>query len=628
MKMLTVENVTKTYGEKQLFNDISFTIGEKERVGLIGVNGTGKSSLLKIVAGLDQPDEGKIIAGKDYTIAFLAQQPDFDADRTVLEQVYHGEAPILKLMRDYEKTLQRLNSSPNDSKIQDELFHLQKQMDALNAWDASTNAKSILTKLGIEDFGKKIGELSGGQKKRVAMAQVLIAEPDLLILDEPTNHLDFDTVKWLEDYLSRYSGSILLVTHDRYFLDRVANRMFELDSGNLYSYKGNYAAFLESKAIREENEAATFEKRKNLFRRELEWIRRGAKARTTKQKARIQRLEELDDKLAGGKPSGEKLDISLNGSRLGKQVFELKDASKRYGAKTILNHFDLLVKPGDRFGIIGRNGTGKSTLLNILAKRIPLDEGEFLMGQTVKIAYYTQESEDMDENMRMIEYIKETAQIVETSDGKTISAAQMLERFLFPPFSHGTPIRKLSGGEKRRLYLLKILMTAPNVLLLDEPTNDLDTQTLTVLEDYLEEFPGVVITVSHDRYFLDKVVDQLLVLQGEGSINSFFGNYTEYLEKESIVEVQKTTSATAQSAKSPEKEKKKKMTYMEKKEWEEIDDVIAKIEEKLEETSAELAKVGSNFTKAQDLMKQEAELNEKLEQLIERWSYLAELAEG
>ncbi|WP_026573194.1 ABC-F family ATP-binding cassette domain-containing protein [Bacillus sp. UNC438CL73TsuS30] len=628
MKMLTVENVTKTYGEKQLFNDISFTIGEKERVGLIGVNGTGKSSLLKIVAGLDQPDEGKIIAGKDYSIAFLAQQPEFDTDRTVLEQVYHGEAPILKLMRDYEKTLQKLNASPNDSKIQDELFHLQKQMDALNAWDASTNAKSILTKLGIEDFGKKIGELSGGQKKRVAMAQVLIAEPDLLILDEPTNHLDFDTVKWLEDYLSRYSGSILLVTHDRYFLDRVANRMFELDGGNLYSYKGNYAAFLESKAIREENEAATFEKRKNLFRRELEWIRRGAKARTTKQKARIQRFEELDDKIAGGKPSGEKLDISLNGSRLGKQVFELKDASKRYGAKTILNHFDLLVKPGDRIGIIGRNGTGKSTLLNILAKRIPLDEGEFLMGQTVKIAYYTQESEDMDENMRMIEYIKETAQIVETSDGKTISAAQMLERFLFPPFSHGTPIRKLSGGEKRRLYLLKILMTAPNVLLLDEPTNDLDTQTLTVLEDYLEEFPGVVITVSHDRYFLDKVVDQLLVLQGEGSINSFFGNYTEYLEKESLTDAQKIVSVSAQTVKSPEKEKKKKMSYMEKKEWEEIDDVIAKTEEKLEETSAELEKVGSDFTKAQDLMKQEAELNEKLEQLIERWTYLAELAEG
>ncbi|MFS0776392.1 ABC-F family ATP-binding cassette domain-containing protein [Neobacillus sp. 3P2-tot-E-2] len=626
MKMLTVENVTKTYGEKQLFNNISITIGEKERVGLIGINGTGKSSLLKIIAGLDQPDDGKIITGKDYSIAFLDQQPELDSAKTVLEQVFHGEAPILRLMREYEKTLLLLNSSPNDTKVQEDLFQLQKQMDALNAWDASTNAKSILMKLGIEDFTKKIGELSGGQKKRVALAQVLIAEPDLLILDEPTNHLDFDSVKWLEEYLSRYSGSILLVTHDRYFLDRVANRMFELDGGNLYSYKGNYAAFLEAKAIREENEAATFEKRQNLFRRELEWMRRGAKARTTKQKARIQRFDELEDKLSGGKPTGEKVDISLNGSRLGKQVFELKDASMRYGSKTILNHFNLLVKPGDRLGIIGRNGAGKSTLLNILAKKLPLDEGEFIMGQTVKIAYYTQENEDMDENKRMIEYIKETAEVVETSDGKTLSAALMLERFLFPPFSHGTPIRKLSGGEKRRLYLLKLLMTAPNVLLLDEPTNDLDTQTLTVLEDYLEDFPGVVITVSHDRYFLDKVVDQLLVLRGEGQIDSFYGNYSEHLEKESAaVEVKKPVATTT---KTPEKEKKKRMTFKEKKEWEEIDEVIEKTEARLEEIANEMGNTGSDFTKAQELMKLEAELNEKLEYLIERWEYLAELAES
>ncbi|MFL6516896.1 MAG: ABC-F family ATP-binding cassette domain-containing protein, partial [Bacillus sp. (in: firmicutes)] len=380
MKMLTVENVSKTYGEKQLFNNISYTIKEKERVGLIGINGTGKSSLLKIIAGLDTPDEGKIITSKDYSISFLNQQPELDEGKTVLEQVYDGEAPVLKLMREYESTLLELEVSPNDTTVQEVLFQLQKQMDALNAWDASSNAKSILMKLGIEDFTKKIGELSGGQKKRVALAQILIAEPDLLILDEPTNHLDFDSVKWLEDYLSRYNGSILLVTHDRYFLDRVANRMFELDGGQLYSYKGNYAAFLEAKAIREENDAASFEKNKNLFRRELEWIRRGAKARSTKQKARIQRFDELDEKVSSGKSSSEKLDISLNGSRLGKQVFELKDASKQYGAKTILNHFDLLVKPGDRIGIIGKNGTGKSTLLNILAKQIPLDEGEIIMG--------------------------------------------------------------------------------------------------------------------------------------------------------------------------------------------------------------------------------------------------------
>ncbi|MGG5253885.1 ABC-F family ATP-binding cassette domain-containing protein [Neobacillus sp. SM06] len=627
MKMLTVENVTKTYGEKKLFNEVSFTIVEKERVGLIGINGTGKSSLLKITAGLDVPDEGQILHGKDYTISYLDQQPEFDTDRTVLEQVFFGDAPILNLMREYEKTLLELNEASHNERLQENLFELQKQMDALSAWDASTNAKSILTKLGIEEFDKKVSELSGGQKKRVALAQVLIQAADLLVLDEPTNHLDFQTVKWLEDYLSRYSGAILLVTHDRYFLDKVANKIVELDAGKLYSYKGNYAAFLEAKAVREENEAAVIEKQKNLFRRELEWIRRGAQARSTKQKARIDRFQQLEGQLANEK-SKDKFGITLNGSRLGKQVFELKSADKKFGDNVILHAFDLLVKPGDRIGIIGSNGTGKSTLLNILAKRIPLDAGELIIGQTVKIAYYTQENVDMDENQRMIEYIKETAQVVETSDGKTISAAQMLERFLFPPYTHGTPIRKLSGGEKRRLYLLKILMSSPNVLLLDEPTNDLDTQTLTVLEDYLEEFPGVVITVSHDRYFLDKVADQLLILKGNGEIATYFGNYSEYLNEENTTVSAKMEVAAPAGGKAPEKEKKKKMTYMEKKEWEEIDKVIAAVEAQLEDITNQMNQTGSDFTKAQELMKQEASLNEKLEQLIERWTYLADLAEN
>lgn len=625
MKMLSVESVTKTYGEKELFNDISFTISEKDRVGLIGVNGTGKSSLLKIVAGVDLPDSGEINSPKDYTISYSAQQPELNPELSVLAQVFAGTAPVLVLLREYEETLLQLNKAPDNQVIQEKLFEQQKKMDALNAWDTSTNAKSILTKLGIESFDKKIGELSGGQKKRVALAQALIQSPDLLILDEPTNHLDYESVKWLEEYLGRYQGALLLVTHDRYFLDRVTNRMFELDGGNLYSYKGNYGAFLEAKAIREENEAATIEKRKNLYRRELEWIRRGAKARTTKQKARIQRFDQLDDQLASVKQS-EKLDMSLNGSRLGKQVFELREASKKYADLTILHSFDLLVKPGDRIGIIGKNGTGKSTLLNILAGKIPLDSGERIIGQTVKIAYYTQESEDMDENKRMIEYLKETAQVVETSDGKTISAAQMLERFLFPSFTHGTPIRKLSGGEKRRLYLLKILMTEPNVLLLDEPTNNLDTQTLTVLEDYLEDFPGVVITVSHDRYFLDKVADQLLVLQGQGQIDSFFGNYSEYLEKENEKPVvQEKTPAPVN--KEQEKPKKKKLSYNEQREWEGIEDNIANTEARLEEIAVEMNNTGSDFEKARALMEEEAKLNEKLEQLIERWSYLSELAE-
>jgi len=624
MKTISIEHVTKTYGEKTLFHDISFTITEKERIGLIGVNGTGKSSLLKLIAGIDLPDEGEFVSAKDYQISYLAQAPELNSDLTVLEQIFEGDAPLFRLLKNYELTLIQLNEQPESQAIQERLFQLQKEMDTLNAWDVSTNAKTILTKLGIEQFNHKIGALSGGQKKRVALAQVLIQNPDLLILDEPTNHLDFETVKWLEDYLSRYHGAILLVTHDRYFLDAVTNRIFELDGGKLYSYKGNYADFLEAKAIREENEAATIDKQKNLFRQELEWIRRGAKARTTKQKARIQRFEQLDEELSTVK-SSEKLDITLKGSRLGKQVFELKDASKRFADRTIMNHFNLLVKPGDRIGIIGKNGTGKSTLLNILAGKIPLDSGERIIGQTVKVAYYTQESDDMDENKRMIEYLNETAQVIHTTDGKTISASQMLERFLFPPYTHGTPIRKLSGGEKRRLYLLKILMLEPNVLLLDEPTNDLDTQTLTVLEDYLDDFSGVVITVSHDRYFLDKVAEQLLVLQGEGNIDTFYGNYSDFLEKQ--IKKPEKKQEELKEVKVQEKPKKKKMSYKEQKEFETIEDDIAAVETRLEEISVELNNTGSDFEKAQQLANEETELNEKLEYLIERWTYLTELAE-
>jgi ABC transport system ATP-binding/permease protein len=628
MKTITIEHVSKTYGEKTLFHDISFVISEKERVGLIGVNGTGKSSLLKLIAGLDSADEGNFICSKEYQISYLAQHPDLNPDLTILEQIFAGDAPVFQLLKNYELTLLQLNEQPENQGIQEKLFEWQKKMDSLDAWDVSTNAKTILTKLGLEDFNLKIGVLSGGQKKRVALAQVLIQSPDLLILDEPTNHLDFDSVKWLEDYLSRYPGAILLVTHDRYFLDRVTNRIFELDGGNLYSYKGNYAAFLEAKAIREENEVATIDKQKNLFRQELEWIRRGAKARSTKQKARIQRFDQLDEELSSVK-SKEKLDISLKGSRLGKQVFELKDASKRYENRVIIDQFDLLVKPGDRIGIIGKNGTGKSTLLNILSGRIPLDSGQRVIGQTVKVAYYTQESGDMDENKRMIEYLNETAQIVETTDGKTISSTQMLERFLFPSHTHGTLIRKLSGGERRRLYLLKILMQEPNVLLLDEPTNDLDTQTLTVLEDYLEEFAGVVITVSHDRYFLDKVVEQLIILEGSGKIGSFYGNYSEYLEQLSQ-RSEKGKSEVKEKGVPPiqEKSKKKKMSYNEQREFETIEDDITGVEKRLEEISIELNDTGSNFEKAQELMNEEVELNEKLEHMMERWTYLTEKSEG
>lgn len=629
MKMITIENVSKTYGEKELFRHISFTIKEKERVGLIGINGTGKSSLLKIIAGLDTSDGGEIIAGKDYTIAYLAQQPELKEENTVLEQIFQSDAPAIRLLKEYEQTLLQLNKNPLDEQLQEKLTDMQQKMDATAAWDVSANAQAILSKLGIHAFDQKIAELSGGQKKRVALAQVLIETPDLLILDEPTNHLDYESVKWLEDYLSRYAGAVLLVTHDRYFLDRVTNRMFELADGTLYSYQGNYASFLEAKAIREENEVASLAKAKNLYRRELEWIRRGARARSTKQKARIQRFEELEGKVTQQK-STDSLDIALSGSRLGRQVFELRAATKQFAEKVIFKDFDFLVKQGDRIGIIGNNGTGKSTLLNVLAGKVDLDDGELITGQTVKIAYYTQESIDMDENKRIIEYIQESARVMTAADGKTISASQMLERFLFPTYTHGTLIRKLSGGEKRRLYLLKILMGGPNVLLLDEPTNDLDTTTLTILEDYLDDFPGVVITVSHDRYFLDKIAEQLLIVKGNGAIGTYFGSYSEYLQKEAVVKEQtpRVNVKKENTPASPAEPARKRMSYLEKKEWEEIDDKIASVESKIETIATEMADIGSDFEKGQALMKEEAQLNEQLEALIERWTYLAELAEN
>lgn len=627
MKMITIEELTKTYGEKNLFNHLTFTITESERIGLIGVNGTGKSTLLKIIAGLEIADSGEVVHAKDYRITYMPQHPDFNPELTVLEQVFSGDTPLLQLLKQYELALYELQHDASSEKAQQNLYNLQQKMDAMNAWEANSSAQAVLTKLGITNMQEKIGALSGGQKKRVSIAQSLIQTPDLLILDEPTNHLDYETVKWLEEYLAKYQGAVLLVTHDRYFLDAVTNRIFELDGGNLYSYKGNYGAFLEGKALREEQEKATQSKLSNLYRNELAWIRRGAKARTTKQKARIQRFEELEGKVGSTEKEG--LDISLAGSRLGKKVVELKEVSKAFEGKTLLNDFTHIVKKGDRIGIVGKNGSGKSTLLNMLAGRIEPDSGEVDRGQTVKIAYYTQESDDMDLNKRMLDYIKESAEIVQTTDGKVISASQMLERFLFPSHAHGTPIRKLSGGERRRLYLLKLLMTSPNVLLLDEPTNDLDTQTLTVLEDYLEEFPGVVITVSHDRYFLDKVADYLLVFEGEGVISTYYGAYTDQLE-EARRQKQKQVQETKVKEEKPrvqEKQKKRRLSYKEQKEWDEIEDKIAAKEEEIERLTAEIERAGSDYSKAHTLSMEQEQANDDLNELLERWTELSELIE-
>lgn len=628
MKMITIENLSKSYAEKQLFEGLSCSITDNERIGVIGVNGTGKSTFLKIIAGVEEADAGSISSSKGFTISYLPQQPDFVEKKTVLEQVFHGDTPLIRLLKEYEEVLLQLEKDSSNPKVQESLYQVQQRMDASNAWEANSNAKAVLTKLGIHDFDRFVGELSGGQKKRVALAQCLIETPDLLILDEPTNHLDYETIKWLEEYLSRYNGALLLVTHDRYFLDRVTNRILELDEGSLYSYTGNYGDFLEAKAVREEQELASESKRQNLYRRELAWIRKGAKARTTKQKARIQRFEDLDK--VSGPVDKEKVDISIGGSRLGKKVLELKGVSKSFGGHYLLKDFSFLIKPGDRIGIVGNNGTGKSTLLNMLAGRLEVDSGEVEVGSTVKIGYYTQENEDMNDNLRMIEYIKETAEVIKTLDGKLISASQMLERFLFLGHTHGTPIRKLSGGEKRRLYLLKVLMSEPNVLLLDEPTNDLDTQTLTVLEDYIEDFPGVVITVSHDRYFLDKITEQLIVLQGSGVASHYYGSYTDFLEQESQTVKESSPKITNVDKEEPvnSSAKKRKLTYMEQKEWAEIEDKISILEEKCDQLETNIAKAGSDYGKIHTLMAEQKQKTEELEQLIERWSELSEIVEG
>lgn len=623
VKKLTAQNICKAYGEKVLFNNISLTINDGDRIGLIGINGCGKSTLLKIIAEIDEQDNGEIHTSKDYTIAYLSQQPMINETASILEQVFQGDHPQIKLQLDYEQALISLELNPLDEHAQKALFAIQQKMDAGNAWDANTQIKAMLTKLGITDLSTQMKHLSGGQRKRVAMASCFAQEPDLLILDEPTNHLDHDTIEWLEQYLARYKGSLLFVTHDRYFLDRVTNRILELDGGNLYAYTGNYSTFLEAKALREEQVVISEEKRQNLFKRELEWIRRGAKARTTKQKARIDRFEEL--KNVEAPKSKEQIDISLSSNRLGKKVLELKNVSKSFAEKKILDDFSYIIGPRSRVGIIGKNGSGKSTLLGMLAGIITPDSGIIDTGITVKLAYYTQETEDMNLGERMINYIKEAAEVVHTTDGKIISASQMLERFLFPTFMHGLPLAKLSGGERRRLFLLKLLMSQPNLLFLDEPTNDLDTQTLTILEDYLETFAGVVVTVSHDRYFLDKVVDELIVLEGEGRVKADLGAYTDFLEKQKAATTVVTQAAKVGKNVKKSMQQKKKFSYKEQQEWNGIEDEISNLEDQLAVVIKDLNNTGSDYTKAQELTKQQEQIESQLEERMNRWEELSEI---
>ncbi|MFK3939874.1 ABC-F family ATP-binding cassette domain-containing protein [Alkalihalobacillus sp. NPDC078783] len=627
MSILRVENLHKTFGEKTLFDHLSFTIEEKERIGLIGVNGTGKSTLLKVLAGIEGAEEADLFHSNDFSVTYLPQQPDLDENRTILEQIYYGESVIMGAMRAYEQALIDLEEQPESEQVQNRFMKAQQKMDQESAWEANTTAKTILYKLGIQDVSQQISTLSGGQKKRVAIAEALIRPADLLLLDEPTNHLDHETVEWLEGYLANYKGALIIITHDRYFLNRVTNQMYELDQGKLFQYEGNFETYLQKRAEREEMEQVAESKRQNLLRRELEWLRRGAKARTTKQKARVQRAEGLRDE--EGLTKKQDLDFSIGSDRLGNDVIELKQVGKSYKDRVLFHNVDYLVVPHQRLGIIGSNGTGKTTLLNIMAGRIAADTGEVSRGSTVKIGYYTQDDQEIDGELKVIEYIKEVAEVVYTADGQTVTAEQMLERFLFPRNMQWTYIRRLSGGEKRRLYLLKVLMGEPNVLFLDEPTNDLDIQTLSVLEDYIDQFPGVVITVSHDRYFLDKVVDHLLYLNGDGNVQRYQGDYSEFLIQKQEQEASQLTIATETNSKGKVKsQQSRRLTYKEKQDWESIEGKMEDLEQKITEVEQAIEAAGSDYTEIEKRLNEKQELESELEAAMDRWTELSELIEG
>lgn len=625
MKELKVTELLKTFGDKTLFDRISFLIHEKDRIGLIGVNGTGKSSLLAILAGRDSGD-GDISAiekSSDYRIGYLAQDQQFPAETMVLDAVFQGNNPLMQTVRAYEKALLQLTED-NSAAAQRQFTLAEEAMNKQDAWTADSEAKAILNKLGIESLDQQIGQLSGGQVKRVALAQVLIDSPDLLLLDEPTNHLDYEAIQWLENYLKHYQGSLLMVTHDRYFLDRVTNRIFELSFGKLYEYQGNYEAYLVEKSERDRVAVEQEGKRKQLYKQELAWMRAGVQARSTKQQARINRFEDLKETLHQVKSDGQ-IEMNIATTRLGKKVLEMKDASFTIEDKKILSHFDLLVQSKERLGITGKNGAGKSTLLNLLAGRLALDSGVLEIGETVRLAYYTQQNEALDPEKRMIAYLQEAAEEVKQRDGSQIGVAELLERFLFPRFMHGTKVGKLSGGEKRRLYLLKLLIQQPNVLLLDEPTNDLDIATLTILEDYLQDFSGAVITVSHDRYFLDKVAEKLLIFEGNGEIISYFGSILDYLAQQTPTKEEKTVKAKPQPH---PQERKKKLSYNEQKEWSTIEEDIAAMENKLDELTEAMNHQGDDFTKLQTLQKELDETEAALEEKMTRWEYLSEIVEG
>ena len=634
MQTLRADGLTSVYGEKTLFNNISFIINEGDRVGLIGTNGSGKTSLLNVIAGITHADSGTITKPNDYTIGYLEQKPDLDENKTVMDAIFAGNQRIFKTIRLYEEALINYSEHPNDNKAIDRFTKMQAQMDQEDLWEAESQVKTILTQLKItdDDMQKVIGNLSGGQQKRVGLAQVLIQHPDLLMLDEPTNQLDIPSIMWLQDFLASYKGAVLVVTHDRYFLDQVTNHIWELSFGELYHYDGNYQDFVRQKAERVELAEESERKRQSLYKKELDWMRHGAKARSTKQKGRINRFNDLKDSI-GNLKTDEDVQINLGSQRLGKDVIKVENGNLQFNQQTILNDFNWLVKPGDRIGISGANGAGKSTLLNVIAGKQKLDSGIVKIGETVKLGYYTQQTEKIDKDKRVINYLSEVADSIKNADGERISVTNLLEEFLFPRFMHGTLIRKLSGGEQRRLYLLKILMQQPNVLLLDEPTNDLDISTLTVLENYLDDFDGTVITVSHDRYFLDRVASQLLIFQGNGVIQPYTGRFTDYLQEESQTKSKPASTSKKKAVKkAPEKQdnqqnKKTKLTYAEKLEWEHVDEELDKLDQQQTSIENEMNSSGDNYEKLAKLQKQLNDVQKQIDDKTKRWEYLSNYIE-
>ena len=643
MSIFTLQSVKKEFGTKEILREANFSLDTTDKVGLIGTNGSGKSTLLKMIAGQEPIDGGQLWVNPRAKVIYLPQQPNLDENRTVLEQIFADSGEQMHLIQEYEDLSHKLAKHPEDSQLLTRFSQVTQKMDATNAWELENRAKIILTKLGIEDFDTPIRQLSGGYRKRIALATALLVEPDVLLMDEPTNHLDAMSVEWLQDYLKNYRGALLLITHDRYFLDQVTNRILELDRGDLFTYSGNYSYFLEKKAEAEDIAVSQQRKHRGVLRRELEWLKRGPKARSTKQKARIQRIEvmqETEFKQAQGK-----VEISTPGRRIGKKVIELNHVSKSYDNRVLIQEFTYSFNPDDRLGIIGGNGVGKSTLLDMITGRVQPDSGILEIGSTIHIGYFDQHSEDlleaMNENQRVIDYLKEVAEYVKTADGTQITASQMLERFLFPPSQQYAPLSKLSGGEKRRLFLLRVLMSAPNVLILDEPTNDLDVQTLSVLEDYLEDFNGCVIVVSHDRYFLDRTVETIFAFEPGGILRQYPGNYSVYLDykKAEELELNRQTTKVEEKPKDTEKELEKSQRYSwdksgqrklsskERREYEKLEVKIAELEAKKIELEQELyhAPPGA-VSQVQDLHQQVETITQEIDNATERWLELAEIA--